>query len=351
VHVTLHTPPRDSHEPAEPEPTIRLSMGPLDIPRSRELLATIERGSVAWAQTVRGVLEIARAQIIACEAASHIRLAQRRQLERWALRQLTDPERTGSRQPPEGTEPWPTPTAPGPPASEGRATAERLGWRIGSRLIAGSILPLSPAAPVGDDLDLALAAAWPETRDLTGPIRHGAGWGVWLSFEDGEPGPALDRQATRSLLALLRRCLNEVAVGVTLVAGIGTPVDHDGLAASLRRAELAARVARDDPEARVLLFTEVGPSAFLAAAGSPALHEAAVDLLAPLAAAEDGAALARTLAAYLDCGGSTGRAAELLGVHRNTVSGRLDRIRRAGLDLDDPGTRLGIHMAAHLLGH
>jgi DNA-binding PucR family transcriptional regulator len=98
-------------------------------------------------------------------------------------------------------------------------------------------------------------------------------------------------------------------------------------------------------------FTEVGARAFLAAAEGPALRELARDTLAPLASVEDGAALARTLAAYLDCGGSTGRAAELLGVHRNTVSGRVDRIRRLGLDLEDPSTRLGIHMAAHLLGH
>ncbi|WP_347350351.1 helix-turn-helix domain-containing protein [Intrasporangium sp.] len=355
VHVTLHNPPRDNHEPAGPEPWIRLPMGPMDIPRGRELLATIDRGSVAWARTVRVVLEIARAQIIACEATSRIRLARRRQLERWALRQLTDPERTDSHLAHESTGPWSAPAALEHPASQPRAAAERLGWQIGPRLIAGSILPASLAVQVDDDLDLALAAAWPETGDLTGPVRHGAGWGVWLSFEndhpDGEPGPALDRQATRSLLALLRRCLDEVAVGVPLVAGIGTPVDHDGLTASLRRAELAARAAQDEPDARVLPFTEVGPRAFLAAAASPALREAAGDMLAPLVDVEDGAVLARTLAAYLDCGGSTGRAAELLGVHRNTVSGRLDRIRRVGLDLDDPGTRLGIHMAAHLLGH
>ncbi|MEU4227040.1 helix-turn-helix domain-containing protein [Nonomuraea sp. NPDC026600] len=42
------------------------------------------------------------------------------------------------------------------------------------------------------------------------------------------------------------------------------------------------------------------------------------------------------------------RAAEALGVHRNTVTTRLERIRAAGYDLDDPATRLALHLAVHL---
>jgi hypothetical protein len=357
VSVTLHTPSRDSAvtEKLEPEASIRVPMGRLDVRSGRELLATLERGSVAWARTVRAVLEIARAQIIACEAAAQVRLAQRRQLEEWILRRLVNNDRADGLPTREGPL-RPPATSRDPQSSEARAAAERLGWRVGPCVIGGSILPRDPAVSVDDDLDLALAAAWPQGLDLAGPIRYGAGWGLWSSFEneheDASPEETrrTERRALRSLTALLQRCLDEVHVAVSLVAGVGSPASRDGLSASLRHAELAARVARSDPDRHVVPFTEVGARAFLAAADGPALQELAFDTLAPLASAEDGPALARTLAAYLDCGGSTGRAAELLGVHRNTVSGRIDRVRRLGLDLDDPSTRLGIHMAAHLLG-
>lgn len=357
VRITLHTPSRESGatEKLEAEGSIRVPMGRLDIRSGRELLATLQRGSVAWARTVRAVLEIARAQIIACEAGAQVRLAQRRQLEEWTLRQLVHSRRTDGQRAPDGPlRPPATSRDPQPP--EARSAAERLGWRVGPRVIGASILPLDPAVPVDDDLDLALAAAWPQGLDLAGPIRHGAGWGLWLSFEDEDENGSVEqtqsaeRRALRSLGALLQRCLDDVHVGLTLVAGIGTPASGDELSASLRHAELAARAARSEPDHHIVTFSQVGARAFLAAADGPALQELAMDTLAPLAAAEDGPALARTLAAYLDCGGSTGRAAEVLGVHRNTVSGRIDRIRRLGLDLDDPSTRLGIHMAAHLLG-
>ncbi|EWT05743.1 hypothetical protein N864_02735 [Intrasporangium chromatireducens Q5-1] len=358
VQVTLHTPPRhtEGQATAAPEPSIRVPMGRLDVRQGRELLATLERGSVAWARTVHAVLEIARAQIIACEAAAQIGLAQRRQLEEWTLRQLVEPGPRGG-----GHPGWREQLAPAGPGGqlhrpEARAAAERLGWRLGPRVIAGSIVPLDTDMPVDDDLDLTLAAAWPQGLDLAGPVRHGEGWGVWISFEDeletGSPEQArtLERRALRTLSATLQRCLEQVSIGITLLAGVGTPVGADGLATSLRHAELAARAARDRPGQPPQSFTDLGARAFLAAVDGPALRELALETLAPLASVEDGIVLAQTLGAYLDCGGSTGRAAELLGVHRNTVTGRIDRIRRLGVDIEAPGTRLGIHMAAHLLG-
>jgi DNA-binding PucR family transcriptional regulator len=36
-------------------------------------------------------------------------------------------------------------------------------------------------------------------------------------------------------------------------------------------------------------------------------------------------------------------------VHRNTVLGRLERIRSYGVDLDHPHRRLGLHLAAYAL--
>jgi DNA-binding PucR family transcriptional regulator len=71
--------------------------------------------------------------------------------------------------------------------------------------------------------------------------------------------------------------------------------------------------------------------------------------LAELLSAADSTTLLETLVAVLDHGGSTSRAAARLGVHRNTVLGRLERIRSYGVDLDRPDRRLALHLAAYAL--
>ncbi|HEX2172634.1 MAG TPA: helix-turn-helix domain-containing protein [Dehalococcoidia bacterium] len=56
--------------------------------------------------------------------------------------------------------------------------------------------------------------------------------------------------------------------------------------------------------------------------------------------------LVKTLAAYFAAGSSPGEAAGQLHLHRNTLLYRLNRIRTiTGLDLDDPDTRLSLHLA------
>jgi DNA-binding PucR family transcriptional regulator len=55
--------------------------------------------------------------------------------------------------------------------------------------------------------------------------------------------------------------------------------------------------------------------------------------------------LVRTLSVYLDAFGRLGPAAAALRIHANTLAYRIGRIREiAGLDLDDPGQRLTIHL-------
>ncbi|NUT42204.1 MAG: helix-turn-helix domain-containing protein, partial [Thermoactinospora sp.] len=71
-------------------------------------------------------------------------------------------------------------------------------------------------------------------------------------------------------------------------------------------------------------------------------------VLQPLLAVDKDGTLLVTLAAVLDEGGAL-KAAERLGVHRNTVTTRLDRIKAAGYDLDDPATRLALQLACHVL--
>lgn len=354
-----------NHETGAPggfQATVRVPMGPLDLRSGRELMAAVERASTAWVRTVRTVLEIARAQIIACEAAQQVRLAQRRHLEEWTLGLLVAPAAKDdhSRQQLGGDRAaLPEATERGRTTPNAQMAAGRLGWRLGPSLVAGMVVPRDALTVIDDDLDLAVAAAWPQDAGVQGPIRHRSGWAVWVSFEEDEDDISAESnetnetaaagRASRALATTLARCVDDLGVSLPLAAGVGTPTDDvSHLATSLRHAELAARVARRHPTS-VPTFRSVGALGFLAAADTPALRELAADALVALRDAEDQAALVGTLAVYLDCGGSTGRAADLLGVHRNTVSSRMDRVRRLGLDLDDPATRLGIHAAAHLL--
>jgi DNA-binding PucR family transcriptional regulator len=71
-------------------------------------------------------------------------------------------------------------------------------------------------------------------------------------------------------------------------------------------------------------------------------------LLGPLEAYDRGreSALVATLSAYLDAGAKVAAAAEMLGVHRNTLSYRIARIEAiAGYTLADPATRFDLQLA------
>ena len=63
----------------------------------------------------------------------------------------------------------------------------------------------------------------------------------------------------------------------------------------------------------------------------------------------NGADLVNTLAAYFASRNSPTEAAERMHLHRNTFLYRLHRIREiTGLDLDDPETRLALHLALRI---
>ena len=65
--------------------------------------------------------------------------------------------------------------------------------------------------------------------------------------------------------------------------------------------------------------------------------------------AENDASLIETLEVYTSCLGIKTKAAETMGLHRNTLSFRLRRIEALlGLNLDDPETILFLHMVFHI---
>ncbi|RJL24718.1 PucR family transcriptional regulator [Bailinhaonella thermotolerans] len=215
------------------------------------------------------------------------------------------------------------------PGDEGALRdAAALGWAVHGPLVAYVLRPVPPLAPE----DLArhtpgVAASF--DRPL---VRHEDGWAGWCP-----PDPGLDaalRALPGRLPAPCSAGLSGVADGV---AGLG------GALADARAASVVAGSA-----GTLVRADEVGPAQLLAALPVDTLAAPARAVLAPLLAADRDGVLIATLAAVLDTGSPTA-AAERLGVHRNTVAARLDRVRALGFDLEEPAQRLALHLACRVL--
>jgi PucR family transcriptional regulator, purine catabolism regulatory protein len=100
------------------------------------------------------------------------------------------------------------------------------------------------------------------------------------------------------------------------------------------------------------LFGDLGVYRLIfAAEGLPELSDLYTQALGALLDydRQNNADLVSTLDAFFAANGSPKEAAERLGVHRNTVLYRLDRIRDiTGYDLDDAGLRLRLQLALHI---
>ncbi|WP_439334082.1 PucR family transcriptional regulator [Streptomyces griseofuscus] len=127
-------------------------------------------------------------------------------------------------------------------------------------------------------------------------------------------------------------------------AGIGDPrVGLAELGAVWQEARAAAQAALAERRlGPVAQWRGIGPYRLLTALPPESAQDpAAGPLLAP-AHRE----LARTAEVYLDCAGQAGRTASELGIHRQTLYYRLNRVEQlTGLDLDDGEDRLLLHMA------
>ncbi|MDQ1105225.1 helix-turn-helix domain-containing protein [Nocardioides zeae] len=154
----------------------------------------------------------------------------------------------------------------------------------------------------------------------------------------GHLGPAVDDEA-------------DVRVALT------TPDPDAGtLAARLEDARDLVRLARrHGGPAGVVLARDLGVQRLLTGAtDAQALSDFVVEQIGPLVDADrahgphgpHGAALLRTLDAYLGHGLSKAATAEALGIRRQSLYGRLERIERLlGVRLDDPGHRAGLVLA------
>ncbi|SDK63753.1 PucR family transcriptional regulator [Nonomuraea jiangxiensis] len=208
-----------------------------------------------------------------------------------------------------------------------RVEAVALGWPVQGTMTGYHIRPVGPVgdAPLAQALITAAVGQVPV-------LPRSAGWAGWAALDPGR------------LAARVERCLQTMPW--PCAGGVGAPVE--GLPAvgeSLLGAEAAAFVAGPGTVARA---DRMGPAELLGALPAGVLRAPAEVVLRPLLEIDKDGTLLGTLAAVLEEGGAL-KAAERLGVHRNTVTTRLERIKSAGFDLDDTATRLALQLACHVV--
>ncbi|MFG1699828.1 PucR family transcriptional regulator [Nonomuraea sp. NPDC049309] len=282
------------------------------------LVASGTSRSPGWPAVVRTVLDLAVAPLTAWAASERLHASREFALQASLAERLLKAAKQ--------------PTADADCEQEECAAAVALGWPVRGPLTAYHVRPHTEdgAPPQADPASAAvlITAALGQVPVLV----RGGGWAGWSALP---PQDVAER---------LRRCLP--AMPWPAAAGVGTQVN--GLAAaeeSLLGAQAAAFVAAPGTVARA---DRMGPAELLGALPVAGLQAPAAVVLRPLLAVDKDGTLLETLAAVLDEGGAL-RAAERLGVHRNTITTRLERIKAAGFDLDDPTTRLALQLACHVV--
>jgi purine catabolism regulator len=169
--------------------------------------------------------------------------------------------------------------------------------------------------------------------------------------------PAGEVSQERQLAATLREELEGLLrSGGESAISVGAGTIRDGIA-GIRRSHAEARQAlqlgrRMQGPGHVTHFGDLGVYRLIfAAEGLPELSDLYAQSLGDLLAydRQNNADLVSTLDAFFAANGSPKEAAERLGVHRNTVLYRLDRIRDiTGYDLDDAGLRLRLQLSLHI---
>ncbi|MFR9798854.1 PucR family transcriptional regulator [Streptomyces sp. MS06] len=316
---------------ADSEHAVRVDVPDPEGHRWGDLVAAVAGPpSRSWADTVHLILRLARAPLGAAVAKDHISAVHDSERGRVALGTLL--------RAPSG--PVQETTRQGPTAQdqETQALAEGpFGWRVEGRHVAvflrsNSTLDTAVSGP-------GVVSAWQETVADLPLVPWDTGWVSWWS------GDHIDEQTTAKAL---RRVLTQMRSPVHLSGGVGRVAQGpQGLRESVSQAALAAAVTVRQGHGTVRSFDELGYQVMLAALSQRDLRHAARIVLRDLLTAPDGTMLVITLAALLDCSNSTSQAAARLGVHRNTVLGRVERIRARGIDLDHPDQRLALHLACY----
>jgi len=218
---------------------------------------------------------------------------------------------------------------------------QRLGYRFGARH--QFLYLIGQTAEEGGSAVLAAQIeGWLKQAGMWGLVAI-RDTGLAVMLESDEDGVGTD--VARKLLEAYRRPGRPLVIGV----GRGT-LDVRRARAVYDEAREAAEIGlRLEPTPRVVAFWELGVLHWLARLPEPIVlanpffdRVVALDLQDQRTHGE----LVATLEAFLDHGGALGAASELLGVHRNTLLYRIDKIEQnLGVDLKDAPTRLNLHVA------
>ena len=186
---------------------------------------------------------------------------------------------------------------------------------------------------------------------IDGPlIERTDGWSGWVCTPT-EPPVGDYRRLARSLQDALAALVAD-SEGVSAHAGVGQPATGlPGLRAGLTEARQAAALAGAGARrVSVRHIDELGiQRIMLGWYGSADFGRVVAAFLEPLTNEDTDGALLRTLQVYLDCLSSATSTAAALGVHRNTVMKRIDRIAEMlNVNLHDPDQRLALQLVLRM---
>ncbi len=237
------------------------------------------------------------------------------------------------------------------PARRVLEEATAAGWRLGGWHTAIHLMPRRGCTTVAPAALRELLKDCLVTHGLpVDPIVRPDGWSLWTTSDvtpDAARSKALVTTVRRALLAAEREY-----AGLRLCGGIGTANPGTvGLRRSLNEAHQAALLAGASNTAGAV--EHIGTNSvkrLLANRYVTGLqHEIAEQMLRPLIAVDPTGQLMHTLACYLDNESSATATAATLGVHRNTVLQRLDRIRSLlAVDFGNADDRLALQLATRL---
>jgi purine catabolism regulator len=187
---------------------------------------------------------------------------------------------------------------------------------------------------------------------ISGPIiERPDGWSGWFVEKNEPPANSYAGVVTKLTNVLTR--LMSTSPRIRLHLGIGRPYQGVvGLRGSLAEAKEACTIAQASGDSMAVQhIDEMGVRRILLGwYASEDFAEFAHTLLAPAIVADHDGELIHTLETYLDNQSSPTETANQLGIHRNTVLNRIEKLRSLlTVNLDDPDERLAVQLACRVV--
>ncbi len=177
------------------------------------------------------------------------------------------------------------------------------------------------------------------------------GWSGWI-VERNEPKPNSYATLVENFKVALEK-LSYNSAGVKFYLGIGRPRQGIlGLQKSLEEANESSTIAQlSGKNMAVQHIDEMGVRRILLGwYASESFSEFASTLLASTRAADQDGELLKTLETYLDSNCSPSETAIALGIHRNTVINRVDKLKSLlKVNLNEPDERLALQLACRVI--